>query len=178
MKYIQSILVIIIVLFSAQLFAQGKATKGEDYELRMPSSKWVVYSNTDPIDDSRTVIFFLPAEDNTSSAFNRNKFLFVRFKNNAFEVFISWKNYIGRENATVITRYDGNPAEEESWSCSLDGDSTFSADHEGTIKKILQSKKLVVRVQGYREVITTIFNIHGLKEAARASKYKAGWLSE
>jgi len=82
-----------------------------------------------------------------------------------WEVYVSWNSYITDNGQEVFYRFDDGDAEMEKSTVSTNNKSTFFRNPESIVKKLISSKKLVVRTQPYSESpVTSVFDITGLQE--------------
>lgn len=148
----------------------------EKYKLREKSktdigskgteAKWLVSVDTDPVDDSKRIIFSLLADQGKSS-FGKPIGLIIRYANNRTELYICWNDYLGSE-AYITMRIGDEKAERSRWGMSTDSQGAFYPGNVvKLINKIIQVNQLVFQCIPYNEnPVTAIFDVSGLKEAA------------
>lgn len=128
------------------------------------TGKWVVSVDINPVDDSKTVTLFLEATSGENK-WNEKVYLIARCKSNKTEVYIIWKDYLGRE-ASVLTRVGSNKAVTERWDLSTDSKATFHQKPIAFLKAMEKTDKLVAQITPYNEKpLTAIFDTAGLSNA-------------
>lgn len=137
--------------------------------------KWQVSVNTNPVDDSKTVVLTLRAGSG-KSRWGKPITLVVRCKSNKTELYISWNDYLGR-NGKVLTRVGSQRAVTKSWGLSTDSQATF---HRGGtisfIKKMMEADKLVAQITPYNEnPVTAVFDTAGLENAIKPLRETCSW---
>lgn len=128
--------------------------------------KWDVTVETNPIDDSKTAIAFLPAESGTSR-FGNPVSLSIRCRSNEIEAFISWGDFLGLESTNVLTRLGDAPAEEKMWSISTDNTATFYPGADlPFVRALLSTNRLVAQTTPHSaNPVTAIFRLDGMPKA-------------
>lgn len=137
--------------------------------------KWQVSVNTNPVDDSKTVVLALRA-DSGKSKWGKPVTLIARCKSNTTELYISWNDYLGR-NGKVLTRVGSQSAVTKDWGLSTDSQATFHP--RGTInfiKKMMEADKLVAQITPYNESpVTAVFDTAGLENAIKPLRETCNW---
>jgi len=138
-------------------------------------SNWDVSVDTDPIDDSKQIIFILKA-DSGESDYGNPTYLIIRYSNNESNLFANWGDYLGSE-AFVTMRVGADKASTRKWSLSTDSKATFFPGNPiELIKKIMSTDKLVMQCTPYNSnPITAVFNVSGLKEEAEIYMDDLNW---
>ena len=135
------------------------------------TGSWRVRTETNPIDDTRTVILSLTAESGTSRGGKLVTFI-ARCQSNRTEAYAVWGDYLGddsRDTADewkyVTVRVGSNAAREEKWSVSTDREATFVPSWAGNfLKEILDEERLVLQTIPYGEnPVTAVFDVSGLR---------------
>jgi|TARA_B100001971_G_scaffold18505_1_gene14422 type VI secretion system protein VasI len=139
------------------------------------SGKWNVRIDSNPLDDSKTVVLVLVADEG-SSQWGRPVVLIIRCKSNSTEVYITWNDYLGSE-ARVTTRIGSSKAQSSYWSLSTDSQATFYQDNRiAFVKQLMRADKFVAQVTPYNESpVTAVFDIRGLSEAIKPLQETCGW---
>ncbi|MDR0656336.1 MAG: type VI secretion system-associated protein TagO [Treponema sp.] len=143
------------------------------------TTKWAVSINSDPVDDSKIIIFMIYADSGTNRYGDKVR-LVIRWKNGKNELYINWNDYMG-SNPEVTLRVGQSEAETKEWNISTDNRTTFYPGYSGTaqlelIRKMLDSKTLVTRSTPYSEnPITAIFDITGLRNIAEKYNSDLKW---
>lgn len=132
-------------------------------------SVWVVSQSKSPIDDSPTVTMLKQADSGDQA-------LILRCKEDSTDAFISTQAFLGRNSTNVIIRYDANDAQKQRFSLSTDNKALFFSPAISSIKKMLDSKKLVVRYDDYSGTPSTVeFSIGALKEKIKPLRAACHW---
>lgn len=137
--------------------------------------KWNVNVDRNPLDDSKTVVLVLEADEG-KSRWGQPVGLVLRCKSNKTEVFIVWNDYLGSK-AFVTTRIGSEQAKKQEWSLSTNSKATFYSGNDITfIRKLLAADKFVAQVTPYNESpITAVFDVRGLSEAIKPLQDACGW---
>lgn len=134
------------------------------------NGKWVVSRDRNPIDDTETVTLTLVADEG-QSRFAESIFFVARCKSNQTEAYIVWNDYIGSDfdgrGQPVTIRVGSEPADNQRWSVSTDGQATFAPEWAGTLlKRMVQSEQFVAQTTPYNESPrTAVFDTSGLRNA-------------
>lgn len=135
---------------------------------------WIVESEVNPIDDSKTVNLFLVASSGVAR-FDKPISLVARCKSNQTELYINWATYLGQE-AFVTSRIGTKKANKSEWDLSSDSQATFKRQPISMLKEMLGESKLVVQVTPYNEnPSTAVFDITGLDEAIKPLQETCAW---
>ena len=136
---------------------------------------WRVSIDTNPIDDSRTVVLALTA-DEVSSTYGEPISLILRCQSNNTEVYINWNSYLGSE-ADVTTRVGDAPAQTRRWPLSTDSKATFYPGGDiSFINSLMESDQFVAQVTPYSESpVTAVFNTAGLEKAVEPLRETCNW---
>lgn len=139
------------------------------------SGKWVVETDENPLDDSKTVTLALESDEGRSR-FRGPVLMVLRCKSNKTEVYLRWGEYLGRE-AMVTGRVGKNKPITIPWNLSTDSQATFFPGQPiGFIKKLMEHDKYVAQVTPYNESPTTaVFDISGLSQAVKPLRQTCGW---
>ena len=140
------------------------------------SVNWTVETNTNPLDDSNTVLLYTVSSEG-QSRWRRPITLILRCRSNKTELFINWQDYLGRDTTHVTTRIGSGDAETKSWGLSTDNEATFYPNNDVRfIKELLGNDRLVAQTTPFNESpITAIFNISGLNEAITPLRDECEW---
>jgi hypothetical protein len=169
------------------LITPGRSAMDAPDEPRSPSDgnpgKWIVRSETNPIDDTRTVIVRLSA-DSGQSRWGKPVDFYARCRSNRTEVYVVWHDYLGDDSLSVYSdfkyvtvRVGDLPAREERWDVSTSGDATFAPAWAGDLlKEMLGADRLVLRTTPHSESpITAVFDTRGLDMALRDLAATCNW---
>jgi type VI secretion system protein VasI len=139
------------------------------------TGKWDVRIETNPLDDTTTVMLVLLADSGTST-WGKQVALVLRCTSNKTEAYINWREYLGSE-ARVIWRIGDEDARTAEWSLSTDSKATFYPDSDITfIQQLLDADRLVAQVTPYAESpVTAIFDLTGLMNAIGPLQDECGW---
>jgi type VI secretion system protein VasI len=140
------------------------------------TGKWSSSSETNPVDDSTTVVLSLTADEGRSRMMGEPIVLIIRCRSNKTELYINWNDYLG-EDVKVLTRVGDSAAVKKLWSVSTNRQSSF---YFGSpiefIKTLIGADRLVAQVTPYQESqVTAIFDIRGLAEAIKPLQATCGW---
>lgn len=144
---------------------------------------WNVRTSINPIDDSKTVLLSLDAQEGTFPQSDRPT-LIARCKSDSTEVFIVWYEFLGdddsspyRDTKDVIVRIGDQPAEEQVWGVSTDSDAVFAPDWAGNLlKEMLNHDRFLAQITPYNESPrTAIFKTTGLREVLPELAETCGW---
>lgn len=137
-----------------------------------PAGKWQIIQETNPMDDSQTVILVLP-ETGAGDGLGRKAELYLRCRSATMEAFISWQDYLASDGGydtqakDVTLRWDSDVPATQSLSTSTDATATFLAAPASFYKSMLQHQKLVAQVIPYNAgPRTAVFELPGLKDLA------------
>ena len=137
--------------------------------------KWLVEVDINPMDDSKTVVLVLIADEGTTS-WGKRPILVLRYKSGKTSVYVNWQDYLGSE-AYVTCRIGNDKPKSQRWSLSTDSKATFYPESsEGFIARLLTVEKLVLQVTPYSETpVTAVFDVRGLQETAQPYNDIHGW---
>ncbi len=123
---------------------------------------WFVEVDSDPIDDSKKIVFSCRASEG-GSAYDTPTII-IRWQNGELDSYIYWDDYLA-DNSQVTLRFDSEDAYKERWSMSTNSQATFCTNPQAFIDKLLVHDRLVTRITPYNEGPTTlVFDISGLRE--------------
>jgi hypothetical protein len=157
------------VLLSATSDAAAPAKKAPA-RAAPASGGWTVAETKSAIDDSKTVVLALRANNNIA-AWPRQvsrPMLFARCKEGKVDLFINVgvraaNEYGSVDTAAVRVRVDSRPAEAISMNESTDGQALFFPDPRATIKAILDSRRLLFEFTPFNsQPAQTTFTLTGL----------------
>jgi len=122
---------------------------------------WQLQSKNNPLDDSKTVVAALQANQGTNS-YNEKPVLVARCQSNKITFYINWGEYLG-DNARVTFRIDKNETKTTTWSLSTDSKATFFPRHTiDFLRKLEHSGRFVAQITPYdSNPITAVFNTSG-----------------
>lgn len=140
-----------------------------------PENKWYVTVDEDPMDDSKRIIFMLTADEGVN-AFGESIVLVLRYNAGKTEIFINWDTYLGSE-AFVTIRVGKKDPETYKWPISTSSEATFyPRDGLLLVRELLEADQFVARVTPYGDnPITAVFDVSGLKDAAKPYRETLGW---
>jgi type VI secretion system protein VasI len=130
------------------------------------NSKWQVEVKTSPIDDSRTVIASLVANESVGSGYRSYKpTLIVRNQEGKIEIYIFTDDFLGSDGIKVTTRMDKNNAVTRTWDISTDHKAAFHPVPKLLAKVLTDAETMTVRFTPYSESPRTFsFNTRGFDE--------------
>ena len=137
--------------------------------------KWIDSSSTNPLDDSRTIIFMLKA-DSGESIFGKRIYLVLRNQSGEAELYINWSSYLGSE-VYVTTRIDKEPVNTEEWQLSTDNEASFYPQNVVEfIRRLKEAQTFVVKATPYNEdPIIAIFDMRGLADIINKYPEDINW---
>lgn len=136
--------------------------------------KWRFSSSKNPVDDSKTEILMLEASAG-ANRYGEPVTLILRCKSNETELYVSWDDYLGRNNQ-VLHRIGNKEAKVTNWTLSTDSKATFKPNSIPFIKEMLMADKLVLQVTPYNESpVTAIFDTSGLDQAIKTLRETCRW---
>lgn len=145
--------------------------------------KWTVNRDSNPIDDTATVVARLVADEGRSQ-YGRAVTFTARCKSDKTEAYLNWNTYVGDDSSSVYedwkyvtVRLGDKPSKEQRWGVSTDNEGTFAPDWAGTLlKEMVQEERMVVQMTPYgANPITAIFDIRGLEGPLREISEECGW---
>ncbi|QIG80564.1 type VI secretion system-associated protein TagO [Stakelama tenebrarum] len=148
-----------------------------------PIGDWSISRETNPIDDTETVIVSLNAVEGSSS-FGDAPRLVVRCQSNKTELYAIWHDYLGDDSHNVydnwkyVTRRLGTePSKKQRWGISTDNEATFYPTSPITmLKEMVDADRLVLQTTPYNESpVTAVFDLTGSKEAISQVAEACNW---
>lgn len=145
--------------------------------------KWQTQVGVNPMDDSKTVVLVLQADEGRSRMGSPITF-YARCKSNTTEVYINWHDYLGddyrdvySDSKDVQVRIGTQPARNQVWGVSTDNEATFAPEWAGSLlQQMVGQEKMVVSTTPYSESpVTAVFNIRGLEHHLGELADTCGW---
>lgn len=130
--------------------------------------KWQTQTDISPIDDSKTLIMTLTANEELKVGHKSvTPTLILRYKEGIIELFISYGDvFIGTDSTVVTTRVDKQEAITQPWGISTNHSAVFEKSSSKLTTTMNGASTLVVRLTPYGESpVTTSFDITGFKDA-------------
>lgn len=148
------------------------------YDTILEKNKWEVPIDTNPLDDTKTYVFLLIADEGISPTHKRTT-LMIRKSSSGNEIFINWGSYLGLETE-VAFRVGKAEAVQSQWTISTDGKATFyTGDVLKLIRDIGNNDRVVAQCTPYSEnPITAIFDVRGLKEITKKYNKELAWFED
>jgi len=156
---------------SAKKSKQNKIQNSEDIDSNLDEikSSWLVTESKSPIDDSPSVTMFKSAEFSDQT-------LVLRCKEDKTEAYLITENFLGDNSTNVIIRFDSENAMKQKFSLSTDNKALFFSHAITNIKKMLKSKKVVIRYNKFNgSPVTLTFNIDDLNEKIMPLRKACHW---
>jgi type VI secretion system protein VasI len=129
---------------------------------------WTVETETNPIDDSKTVYAINIATEGRGK-FGEPIMLYLRCQSGEIESFIAWNDYLGLDSTEVTYRVGTSEAKTSTWNVSTDNTATFLPGPKFEIKQFISdlassdNGRFVAQVTPYNEnTVTAIFEVSGL----------------
>lgn len=120
--------------------------------------KWGISTDVSPIDDSKTVICRLEADESVRVGYDTIKpTMIVRYKESELEAYIVYDTFLGSDSIPVTLRFGKGNAESATWTISTDHKATFiRGDIAQFINRLERVDSLVVRLTPYGESPVTV----------------------
>jgi type VI secretion system protein VasI len=140
---------------------------------KVSAGKWNIRTDTSVIDDSKTVVCSLEADNAVKVGYKTIKpILFIRYKEGELNAYINYGNFLGSGNIDVTLRFGKKPATKATWSTSTDHKAAFVSGSITTfIQRLERVDSLVVRLTPYSESPITVSlspqGMAGIKKAIR-----------
>jgi hypothetical protein len=140
------------------------------------ASNWLKDEKKNVMDNAREISLA------TSATGDQGGMLMIRFKGKQLDAYVSTKEIVDDERASVRIKFDdGNPMRQV-WSRSTNYLAVFSPDPVGLINQLERSKKFYIEYRPYQKVAQTIvFDVTGLEPllpqsemAEHQKKWEAG----
>lgn len=134
------------------------------------SGNWDVSVDTNPIDDSETVVLSTDStEGSTVSRFGDDFNLILRCRSGELDAYINWSDYLGSDTTQVTYRIGTSEAKTDTWYLSTDSMATFFSVNPPATRAFIEdlaeadNGRLIAQVTPYNEnPSTAVFNISGL----------------
>ena len=129
-------------------------------------SKWIVSEKSNPIDDSKTTVMRLSANETVGGGFRKSRpSLVIRRMQGEIELYLTTDMFLGSDWIMVTTRVDKKKAVTRSWGLSTDHKAVFCRTSTKFLSELVAAKKLVVRLTPYsNSPILFTFDLAGLAE--------------
>ncbi|ABC64923.1 hypothetical protein ELI_14155 [Erythrobacter litoralis HTCC2594] len=145
-------------------------------------TKWSVSADTNPLDDSKTVVASLAADEG-AARFNGPVRLVARCQSNQTEAYAIWGEYLGDDSGSVysefknvLVRIGDKDAITQRWDISTDKEATFAPSAINFLRELADSKRLVLQTVPYNEApMTAIFDTTGARQAFQELSETCGW---
>ncbi|MEO5614298.1 MAG: hypothetical protein ABIR04_05180, partial [Cypionkella sp.] len=169
-----------LVCFDAMAAAQPLASAAPATATPPTVGNWQIIQETNPMDDSQTVILVLP-ETGAGDSLGRKAEFYVRCTSGALEAFISWQDYLASDGGydtkakDVTLRWDSGPPTTSRLATSTDSTATFLSSPTSFYAILLHHKKLVAQVVPYNAgPRTAVFDLLGLQEISEPLRIACG----
>lgn len=148
----------------------GDASADASKPVPAKKGKWTLQTDSNPLDDSKTVVVRLEA-DTGRSRFGENITFIGRCRSNETEAYVVWNDYLGDDSRSVYEdwkyvtiRLGDGKAQRQKWSLSTDSKATFAPGWAGNLlKEMLKHDKMVLQTTPYNESpVTAEFDIRHL----------------
>jgi hypothetical protein len=159
---------------------RAQAQPETEPDQRPPSLfSWTYKEFTDPIDDTKKIVFSKNSEDTIDGV--ERAILFIRHVNDRTDVFVNWGrplNASSEDTVPVIIRLDRDTAFQEVWDIGNSLQSTFSTSSDDLIQKLFDASIMAVRTQGRTGPLTVTFDIRGFKQLAERFDTQLNWIKQ
>jgi len=133
------------------------------------SSKWSVSESKSPIDDSPMVTMSKAAEVGDDR-------LVLRCKEDSTTAYILTDEYLTEDSTNITIRYDAEEAKKLKLLLSTNNKALFFSPAISNIKKMVQSKTVVIRYKTYSNTTNTVsFKIEDLKKKIELLSTACNW---
>ena len=144
------------------------------------SANWAVNIDTNPIDDSQSVVISTDAVEGRSD-YGRAPALVLRCSSGETDFYIVWDDYIGSdEDAYVTSRVGDEQANRRLWGLSTDSTATFYPGNQAGlvnhIMEIMNADRYVAQITPYNSSpVTAVFDVSGLTEVIKPLRDTCSW---
>jgi type VI secretion system protein VasI len=176
-----------LLCYDAMAMMLAQAIAGIEVAQGATVGKWQSAVQTNPLDDTKTVVLLLEA-DSGKSSWGETILLVLRCRSGVTEAYVNWKEYLGDE-ATVTWRIGSAQASASEWGLSTDQNATFfpSSVH-GTsvagrprtpiefVRALMVADQFVAQITPFMEdPVTAVFDVRGLGAALKSLQVPCGW---
>ena len=140
------------------------------------TGKWDTRIETNPLDDTKTVILAVEAAD-LSSPQEPPVQLLLRCTLNKTDIIIQWGKLLDVRGTSVSTRMGQAAPQTEPWNLSTDTKSTFyTGDKNLFINDLVATNRFIAQTTPLGEnPLTAIFDVNGLDKAIEPARQICGW---
>lgn len=146
------------------------------------NGKWIVSNDINPLDDSKTTIASLAADEGTSRFDGPVNFI-ARCQSNKTQVYVVWHDYLGDDSRSVYedwkhveVRVGDEKSQRQRWSVSTDSQATFAPNAISLLRKMAKEKRMVMQTTPYNEPPTTaVFDLTGAEKAINQVAATCNW---
>lgn len=144
--------------------------------------KWMISSDTNPLDDSKTTIASIDADEG-ASRFDGPVRLVARCQSNKTEVYVVWHEYLGDDSQSVYeewkyvdVRVGEQKSQRQRWSISTDRKATFSPSAINLLKSMSSESRMVLQTTPYNESpMIAVFDLTGAGAAIKQVAETCNW---
>lgn len=149
--------------------------KKNENSSNLAKGKWITNSETNPLDDSKTVTTYLLSDSGTST-YGEKIALILRCQSNKTNVFISWDDYLG-DDPYVTSRIGKGEVDSKYWNISTNNTSTFYPSNQiEFIKSLFGNTTFVAQVTPYNDSpVTAVFDITGTEGSVNDLRAACNW---
>jgi type VI secretion system protein VasI len=176
-------LVVAAVVFYPPSRSSRESAPASAAGLQGPQSKWQTSTSISPVDDSKTVVLQLEAEKPVEGwpGTVHTPTLILRCQEKELDAYLNVGMQPNVESdslygATVLLRFDKEPAQTHRTGKSTDGEALFFSDPTEIIRLILQHDQMLFRFTPFNSnPQETFFDLKGLREIIRPLREACGW---
>lgn len=142
------------------------------------SGKWESTTSISPIDDSKTVVLRLPADEPVPVQSGRKDTptLYLRCKEKHTEAYVVWNTFVGATEVRATYRFDKEKAIRRNWDVSTSADTVLIPRPIDAIREMMKRKSLLVELTPYGENPShTTFTLSGLENVIEPLQEACGW---
>jgi type VI secretion system protein VasI len=132
------------------------------------SGNWEVVEDTNPIDDTKTVILANTASEGKGT-YGDDVYLVLRCASGELDVYINWGSYISEEEPQVTYRIGTQESILGKWYISADNRATFFSVNQANARRLINelaasdNGRFVAQTTPYNEnPVTAVFDVSGL----------------
>ncbi|MGA7675426.1 MAG: hypothetical protein WCA78_10335 [Rhizomicrobium sp.] len=129
-----------------------------------PVSGWTVKETVSQLDNSRTYVASLDADNKIPNSIGRldSATIIVRCKGGELEAYIAWPPFIGTEGTQAHFKFDQGPVMQQFWESSDSGTATFIPHPRDFLQSLSNSSRFVVDVDPYQSItVEAVFTTTG-----------------
>ena len=129
----------------------------QSHNCRAGRGEWTAWTSTDELSRiENQSASLVPNTKNWAYSSNDDAFLAVRCKDNIFEVFAYFDEFLGSDNIRVQYRLDSSRTYDQTWSTSTTGTAAFASNPRSIVRGMTEGVRLVIRAYDFRDTPHTM----------------------